>query len=153
MKTKILIQKLIQKGFHICCAESCTGGMLSATLVSESGASQVVSLGLVTYSNEMKEKMLGVKHSSLSQFGAVSECVAGEMASGAARVSNAQIGVGVTGIAGPTGAVPGKPVGTVCFGFYIDGKLVTKTKHFDGDRQSVRQSAVDFAIDYLTKEL
>lgn len=150
MKEATLITKLKEKNYRICCAESCTGGMLSSALVGVSGASDVLDMGFITYANEAKIKLLGVDENTILQYGVVSEPVTAQMATGAAKAAECQVGVGISGIAGPGGATPTKPVGTVCFGFYIDGKVVTKTMHFeDRGRQQVRESAVQYAIDTL----
>lgn len=150
MREDILIKKLKEKKYHICTAESCTGGMLSSAIIGVSGASDVIDMGFVTYANSAKVKLIGVSEQTISEHGVVSEAVAAEMAKGAAKAANAEVGVGISGIAGPTGATPTKPVGTVCFGFFVDGKTITTTEHFENmDRQSVRESAVQFAIDRL----
>ena len=133
---------LKEKGLHISFAESCTGGLACASLVSVSGSSSVLNESYVTYANESKIKLLGVKKETIESFDVVSEEVAREMAQGVARASGAEIGVGVTGIAGPDGGTPEKPVGTVCFGFFINGKLDSKTVNFGSiGRNEVRQEA------------
>lgn len=134
---------------HICCAESCTGGMLSSILVGVSGASDVIDMGLVTYANSAKIKLLCVSEADIDKYGVVSEVVAGQMARGACGISGAEVGVGISGIAGPGGS-DFKPEGMVCFGFCINGKVITKTVQFGPlGRQNVRQSSCEFAIDTL----
>lgn len=134
---------------HICCAESCTGGMLSSTLVGVSGASDVIDMGLVTYANSAKIKLLSVSEADIDKYGVVSEVVAGQMARGACEISGAEVGVGISGIAGPGGS-DFKPEGMVCFGFCVNGKVITKTVQFGPlGRQNVRQSSCEFAIDTL----
>ena len=131
-----LVEILIEKGFTISFAESCTGGKMAAAVVDVADASKVLNASFVTYSNEAKMKYLNVQSDTLENFGAVSEQTAKEMAEGIAKANNADIGVGITGIAGPGGGTDEKPVGTVCFGYCIQGRTLTETVHF-GDRKSV----------------
>lgn len=138
------------KEYHISFAESCTGGMVCAQIVNVPNASKVLNSSFITYSNEAKMKWVHVDPDTLEKFGAVSEEVAKEMAIGAAKVSDSDIGVGITGIAGPAGGTKQKPVGMVCFGFKIKDNLYTYTKHFsDQSRNEVRKSSVDFVIKKL----
>ena len=149
-KEYILVEKLIEKGYHIAFAESCTAGKAAARLVNVPDASKVLDVSFVTYANEAKIKYLGVKSSTIEEFGVVSAEVAGEMAEGVAKESGAEIGVGISGIAGPSGGSPEKPVGMVCFGFYINGKIYTYVKQFgDIGRNNVRDSSVDFCYNTL----
>ncbi len=131
-------------------AESCTGGWIAKALTDIAGSSQWVVEGFVTYSNEAKIHSLGVSPSLLKTHGAVSERVARAMALGALKRSGAQVGVAVTGIAGPGGAVPGKPVGTVWLAWAIerhDRVRVTVTlKRFRGNREAVRRKTVGHAL-------
>lgn len=153
MNEEKLIALLREKQWHICCAESCTGGLLNATLVNVPGASDVLEMGFVTYANRAKQQLMGVREESLSAFGAVSEQVAAEMAAGAARVSGAEIGVGISGIAGPGGAEH-KPEGMVCFGFCVNGAVTTATCQFGTiGRNNVRRRSCDYAVDALLKLL
>lgn len=144
-----------QKGILIATAESCTGGMISAALTDIPGSSAVVDRGFVTYSNEAKQDMLGVKAKSLDRFGAVSESVAGEMAFGALSNSRAELTVSVTGIAGPGGGSADKPVGTVCFGIMAMGAAPsTETCIFeDKGRAYIRQQTVIKALTLLQDHL
>lgn len=147
-----VVYSLIEKGWHIAFAESCTAGLCASRLVSVPDASRVLDVSFVTYANGAKVKYLGVSRGSIEKYGVVSERVAGEMARGAAKESGAQVGVGVSGIAGPGGGTPEKPVGTVCFGFYIDGEVYTFTEHFGAlGRNTVREKSCDFVYDYLKK--
>ena len=146
---KKLGEILKQKNIIISGAESCTGGMVAAEITSVDGISAVFNESFVTYSNDAKHRNLGVSLSTLEKFGAVSEECAREMAEGAAARSGADIAFSVTGIAGPTGGTKEKPVGTVCFGIFFKGSTVTKTAHFEGDRESVRKSAVNFVIEMM----
>ena len=149
-KTSLLVEKLINKNYRICFSESCTGGMLCSSVVDVPSASQVLDMSFVTYANSAKINLLGVDGKTIEKYGVVSETVAGQMAEGAAKVSGAEVAVGVSGIAGPSGGSAEKPIGTVCFGFYINGKVVTKTCHFgDIGRNNVRKSACDTVIDTL----
>ena len=142
---------LEQSGWMLACAESCTGGLLAAAMTETPGSSAWFDRGFVTYSNAAKVEHLRVSEDTLEHFGAVSEETAMEMASGAlAASSRAQLAVSTTGIAGPDGATPGKPVGMVCFGFAhrTSGGVSTRamTHIFEGDRAAIRRAAVAFAI-------
>ncbi|HEX2546101.1 MAG TPA: CinA family protein [Ramlibacter sp.] len=130
-------------------AESCTGGMIAAACTDLSGSSAWFERGFITYSNEAKIELLGVDAAAIAQHGAVSEVVARAMAFGAVRRSRAQVGVAVTGVAGPTGGSPQKPVGTVWFGFQVDGRLSSETLRFEGDRAEVRAATVRHALERL----
>ena len=152
--TEQVIQKLIQKKWTISFAESCTGGMVCARLVDVPNASNVLNASFVTYANEAKMRLLGVREETLEQFGAVSEQTAWEMAQGVAKANQSQVGVAISGIAGPTGGTAEKPVGTVCFGFFINGTVTTETQHFGAlGRTEVRQVATDFVFETLNKLL
>ena len=138
-------------GLTVACAESCTGGLIARALTEIAGSSAWFDRGFVTYSNAAKQDLLGVTDEALQSHGAVSEVVAAQMAGGALSRARVGVALSVTGIAGPGGAVPGKPVGTVCFGWAIrlplqpqaDPLVWTQTRHFDGDRAAVRrQSAI-----------
>ena len=149
-----VVSLLQDKSFHISFAESCTGGLCAARLVGVASASVVFDAGVVTYANEAKIKYLGVKPETIECYGVVSEPVAGQMAEGVAKAQNAQVGVGVSGIAGPTGGTATKPVGMVCFGFYVDGELTTVTKQFgDLGRNVVRETATEFVFETLVQLL
>ncbi len=145
-----VVDKLLELGYHISFAESCTGGLCCGTLVNVTNASKVLDMSFVTYANEAKIRLLGVKADTILSNGVVSEEVAYEMAQGVSKVSGAQIGVGITGIAGPGGATEKKPVGMVCFGFCINGKTVTYTEQFgEIGRNQVRKSSVEFVFKTL----
>ncbi|MBC8493232.1 MAG: CinA family protein [Candidatus Thioglobus sp.] len=148
-----LTKLLIEKQLTIAVAESCTGGGLSSLLTSQSGASEYFDRGFVTYSNQAKMDMLNVSEQTLNEFGAVSEQVAEQMASGVMRHANTDISVSITGIAGPTGGSIQKPVGTVCFGFCILGKCFTQTQHFSGDRAQVIKASMHFALTTIADRL
>jgi nicotinamide-nucleotide amidase len=137
------------KGLRLCTAESCTGGGVSHAITEIAGSSDWFDRGFVTYSNTAKEDMLDVPPALLAQHGAVSEEVAAAMASGALANSDAQVALSTTGIAGPGGAVRGKRVGTVCFGWAIGGDVRTERLVFDGDRKSVREQTVVHSLQGL----
>jgi nicotinamide-nucleotide amidase len=141
-----LAQALLDRGWKLATAESCTGGMIAAACTDLSGSSNWFERGFVTYSNEAKTDSLGVDPGLIAQHGAVSEVVARAMAFGAIRQSLAQVSVAVTGVAGPAGGTPQKPVGTVWFGFQVDGQLTSETRRFDGDRAAVRSATVQHAL-------
>ncbi len=144
-----LSEGLLARGWMMATAESCTGGMIAAACTDLAGSSQWFERGFVTYSNEAKTEMLSVDAALIADHGAVSEVVARAMAHGAVRHSRAQVAVAVTGIAGPTGGSAAKPVGTVCFGFMVNGRLVSETRRFDGDRAQVRAQTVAHALQRL----
>ena len=151
---KVLVDLLIEKGWHISFAESCTGGLASAKLVSVPDASRVLNVSFVTYANEAKVEYLGVCQKTIDEYGVVSEQVAEEMAVGAACKNHAEVGVGISGIAGPGGATASKPVGTVCFGFYVNGKKYVYTKQFGNiGRNNVRDASVRFVYKTLIELL
>lgn len=134
-------------------AESCTGGLLASRIVNVSGASNVLNESLVTYSNQAKMKYLNVSKETLDNFGAVSEECAREMVIGLCEQTGANIGVSVTGIAGPTGGTKEKPVGLVYFGLMIDGKVTINHRTFSGSRYVVRYRATQYALNMVRKGL
>lgn len=127
-------------------AESCTGGLIAAACTDLAGSSAWFERGFVTYSNEAKASMLGVDAALISSHGAVSEPVARSMAQGAMQHSLAQVSVAVTGVAGPSGASPDKPVGTVWFAWALPWGITSELQHFDGDRATVRAATVQHAL-------
>jgi nicotinamide-nucleotide amidase len=144
-----LAQALQARGWMLATAESCTGGMIAAACTDLSGSSNWFERGFVTYSNAAKTELLGVDPALIAQHGAVSELVARAMAFGAVRHSQAQVSVSITGVAGPSGGTPQKPVGTVWFGFQVDGQLTSETRRFAGDRAAVRTATVEHALQRL----
>lgn len=144
-----LVKILAEKGMYISTAESCTGGLIAGAIVNVAGASSVFKEGFVTYSNESKEKRLGVSHSTLENAGAVSEETVKEMAQGLMKVTGADVTIVSSGIAGPDGGTPEKPVGLVylccCTG---DGMYVSRNI-FNGNRQQIREQAVNTAIELV----
>lgn len=153
MKEKELVLKLIEKNYKIATAESCTGGMLASKIVNVPMASKVLDESVVTYANEAKVKYCKVSQKSIEKYGVVSEPVAGEMSKGIADSAGANVGVGISGIAGPTGGTETKPVGMVCFGFCINGEVQTFTKYFKGSRTKVRKQSTNYAINKLLEIL
>jgi len=149
-----LAERLRERGEMLATAESCTGGMIAAALTALPGSSAWYERGFVTYSNAAKIDMLGVARATLEREGAVSEATAEEMAAGAIARSEANLAVGVTGIAGPAGGSADKPVGTVCIGWCRGGAAPrAQTFHFTGDRAAVRHASVLAALDGLLREL
>lgn len=149
-----LVDRLLWLRWHISFAESCTGGKAAAGIVDVPSASGVFNASFVTYSNEAKMKFLDVSEDTIRKYGVVSEPVAAEMAAGAAKNGYAQVGVGISGIAGPSGGTATKPVGMVCFGFYINGETHTRTVYFGSiGRNAVRQASVDFVYHTLLELL
>lgn len=148
---KELIERLIEKKLKISTAESCTGGLLSALLTSVPGASEVLDECIVTYSNEVKRRELGVKAETLDKFGAVSPETAYEMAEGICKKTGADIGVGITGIAGPGGGTAQKPVGLVYAGICVCKKTETMKFNFNGTRDEVREQTCISVLEALLK--
>jgi nicotinamide-nucleotide amidase len=139
---------LIANGQRLATAESCTGGWVSQCLTAIAGSSDWFECGFITYSNDAKREMLGVNAETLATHGAVSEATAAAMATGALRHSRADWALAITGIAGPSGGSPDKPVGTVCFGWAgPDGQLIAETRRFEGDRTEVRAQSVEHALE------
>jgi nicotinamide-nucleotide amidase len=148
-----LAELLREREWMLATAESCTGGLIAAACTDLSGSSDWFERGFVTYSNDAKAELLGVDAALIEAHGAVSEVVARAMAFGAVRRSHAQASVAVTGIAGPTGGTPDKPVGTVWFGFMVEGRLSSEMRRFDGDRAAVRRQTVDYALQRLVERI
>ncbi|HZX26168.1 MAG TPA: CinA family protein [Telluria sp.] len=141
------------KGLLLATAESCTGGGISTAITEIAGSTGWFDCGFVVYSNASKTELLDVPAALIAQHGSVSEEVAAVMAEGALSNSNAHVAVSTTGIAGPTGAVPGKPVGTVCFAWARNGHTHTERLVFQGDRQGVREQTVRHALQGLLRFL
>jgi nicotinamide-nucleotide amidase len=148
-KAEQLAAALRDKGWMLATAESCTGGMIGAACTDLAGSSEWFERGFITYSDQAKTDLLDVDAALITANGAVSEVVARAMAFGAVRRSRAQVSVAVTGIAGPSGGSKDKPVGTVWFGFMVDGRLTSETRRFEGDRAAVRRATVAYAFDGL----
>tara|TARA_B100001765_G_scaffold197489_1_gene148194 strand:+ start:595 stop:1089 length:495 start_codon:yes stop_codon:yes gene_type:complete len=135
------------KDYSFTCAESCTGGWVGHALTSIPGSSEWFGSSFVTYSYEAKTQILGVSSEDLDNFGAVSEEIVEQMVCGALHKSGANVGVAISGIAGPAGATDTKPVGTVCFAWKMDGQdVITSTEYFAGERNEIRYSSVERAL-------
>ena len=142
-----IAQRLKARGAIIVTAESCTGGWVAQELTAIAGSSAWFDRGFVTYSNDAKQDMLGVRAETLKKYGAVSEETAREMAQGALARSRGTVALSITGIAGPSGGTPDKPVGTVCFGWATkDSPPRAETQRFAGDRAAVRRQSVDYSL-------
>jgi len=137
---------LKKKGQTLVTAESCTGGWVAQAVTSVAGSSDWFERGYVTYSNAAKREALGVSAKTLLRHGAVSEATAREMARGALKRGRGTIALAITGIAGPGGGLPGKPVGTVCFAWARGRKMRSETKRFRGGRSRVRRQSVVHAL-------
>ncbi len=150
---EVLAEMLVKNNLTIATAESCTGGMIAAKLINYSGISSSFLEGAVTYSNESKVRRLGVNKNTLETYGAVSSETAKEMVSGITKTSGADIGISITGIAGPSGGTEEKPVGLVYIGLSIKGEIIIKKLNLAGNRQKIRERATNIALDLLRREL
>ena len=148
-----LAAALLARGAQMATAESCTGGLIAGACTDIAGSSDWFERGFVSYSNQAKTEMLGVDAALIEAHGAVSEAVALAMARGAVAHSRAQCSLAVTGVAGPGGGSPAKPVGTVWFGWCVDGHTDAECLRFDGDRAAVRQQTVEHALKGLLRRL
>lgn len=155
---KVLAEILLSKKWKITAAESCTGGLVCASLTELAGSSEWFERGYITYSNQAKHECLSVPKALLDSFGAVSEQVAKAMAEGAQMHSGANVAISITGIAGPSGGSIAKPIGTVCFAWAIqndggENRVLTQTLLFTGDRQAIREQACHYVLSELAKLL
>jgi nicotinamide-nucleotide amidase len=149
-----LAKILLKNQWRLTTAESCTGGLVAASLTALSGSSEWFERGYITYSNDSKSEDIGVDAHLIQDHGAVSIQVAKAMAVGAKQSSNSNIALSITGIAGPTGGSKEKPVGTVCFAWILDNDQVfSETKLFTGNRSEIRDAASEFALSQLTRLL
>lgn len=140
-------EALKEKQYYLVTAESCTGGWVAKSITDIAGSSHWFDRGFITYTNKSKQEMLGVSKQTLDTFGAVSEKTVSEMVQGAIERSNANLGVAISGIAGPGGGSPEKPVGMVCFAWGgVNMNTHTGTENFNGDREQVRAQAVAAAL-------
>ena len=145
-----LVTLLQAKTLKLVTAESCTGGLLAATITRKPGVSEVFERGFVTYSNEAKTELLGVREATLKDHGAVSPETAKEMALGALKTSHADLAISITGIAGPDGGTADKPIGLVYFGFALKGgSFGAIEEHFDGGREDIQNEATTTALKRL----
>ena len=146
----LIYNELVRLNMKLSTAESCTGGLVAGTIINVSGASKIIDMGVVTYSNEAKINLVNVNPLTLEKYGAVSEEIAKEMAKGIALKSKSNIGLSTSGIAGPSGGTTKKPVGMVCFGIYIDGLEYSYTHIFENlSRKLIRESSVQFLLQKL----
>lgn len=150
---EVVVRLLEQGRLTITTVESCTGGLLSGQLVKVPGASKVLERGFVTYSNEAKNQMVGVSQTTLEEMGAVSQETAEEMAEGGRKAAGADVGISITGVAGPGGGTEEKPVGMVCMACSIRGKIRRETFYFSGDREKIRKSSVVQGLNLVREEL
>ncbi len=150
---EVLLDLCVARGDTIAVAESCTGGLLGARLTEIPGSSRVVLGGVIAYSNAVKEQELGVSADDIAQFGAVSEQVATQLARGVRGMTGATIGVGITGIAGPDGGTPEKPVGTVWIAIDVRGEVTSRVAIYIGDRAEIRHRATQVAMDLMRRAL
>lgn len=139
-------QFLLEKGWKLVIAESCTGGGLGEQITSISGSSKWFDRGFITYSNQAKIEMLGVSPQTLEENGAVSEETVLEMAAGALKQSSAQLSIAISGIAGPDGGTPNKPVGTVWIGWATAKNARAEKYLLNGDRQAIRRQAIEISL-------
>lgn len=140
---------LLEKRKTIAVAESCSGGLTSSLLTKISGSSRYFILGIVAYSNKAKEDILGIRHSYVIKNGAISSIVASKMAGSIRKISKANLGIGITGIAGPTGGAPQKPVGTVFIAIDSKNKKICKKFLFKGSRVAIRRKTALKALELL----
>lgn len=148
-----VVKMLKNAGMTVTTVESCTGGLLSGTLVDVAGVSEVLNQAYVTYANGAKQSLVGVKAETLEAYGAVSEQTAREMAEGGAKAANADAALAVTGIAGPDGGTDEKPVGLVYIGCHVNGNTVVERNVFSGNRREVREQSVGAALALLKRQL
>ena len=147
---RVLGSALLERGWRMATAESCTGGWIAQVMTATAGSSDWFECALVTYSNAAKVSLLGVDAMIIERFGAVSVETAAQMADGARRALGVDVAVSVTGVAGPGGGSPDKPVGTVCFGFTVGGRSTLTERHvFPGERREVRARTVAHALTRL----
>jgi PncC family amidohydrolase len=143
---QVFFQMMSEKKYHVSTAESCTGGMLSARIINVSGSSSIIEEAFITYSEDAKMKVLGIQEKTLKKYGVTSIECAGEMARCLKKLTDCELCVSITGIAGPAGGTEETPVGTVCFGICFHDACLTFKEWFPGDRLSVRKKAVSFAL-------
>ncbi len=141
-----VVKLLDERGLTLAAAESCTGGLVAHLLTCIPGSSRVFVFGAVTYADDMKVEVLQVDRSLIQDSGAVSELVANEMAVGCRSVGHTNLGVSTSGIAGPSGGTPAKPVGTVCFGLAAGGYNRTEKRRFEGNRTEIQRQAAAHAL-------
>ncbi|MBT1729140.1 2-oxo-tetronate isomerase [Enterobacter quasimori] len=151
--TKKLATKLTDAGLRLTTAESCTGGNLAVALCAEENTSEFYDVGMVVFSDEAKERILGVRHETLTRFTAVSEQTVTEMAAKIRDIAQADISIAISGYAGPEGGDDGTAAGTVCFAWNLGALTETSTVHFSGECQDVVEKAVRYALSELIEKL
>ncbi len=149
----LLAQLLLPRGWWLAVAESCTGGLVGHLVTNVPGASRYFRGGVIAYHNGVKEALLGVPAEVLARHGAVSEATVRAMAQGVARLLHAQVGLAISGIAGPTGGTPEKPVGTVWMGLALPDRVLARRFHFQGDRVAIKTAAARHALLWLVQTL
>lgn len=151
---EVTVGKLLERrAWHLAVAESCTGGLIAHTLTNVSGSSNYFLGGVTAYANEAKQRLLGVRRETIEQHGAVSQETVFEMAQGVRQALGAEVGLSVSGIAGPSGGMPDKPIGTVWIGLSAEDTLRAWCFHFHGDRLQVKQGAAQKALRLLVEYL
>jgi PncC family amidohydrolase len=148
-----VVTQLIQKELTLATAESCTGGLIAKLITDVAGSSKIFIGGVVSYSNEMKQKWLNVKSETLEKFGAVSEETVSEMLSGIVAATKSDLAIAVSGVAGPTGGTPEKPVGTVFIGWRFQEKQIVDRFQFDGNREEIRNFSAERALLKLIEQI
>lgn len=149
-----IYEKLKEKGYKVATAESCTGGLLAGKIINVNGASNIIDMSFVTYSNQAKELLVGVNKDTIDKYSVVSEEVAKEMAIGAKNKANCEVGLSTTGLAGPKGGDKENPVGTVCFGIAVNDKVYTYRYVFKNiSRQYIRKASVNYILKRLLEIL
>ena len=150
---EVVGEALVAKGWRLATAESCTGGLLARRITDVPGSSRYFERGFVTYSNSAKQELVGVSAADLEAHGAVSAAVAEQLARGARERAKAEMGVGITGIAGPDGGSEEKPVGTVFIGLASPGGAAVRRYRFSGTRRTIRERTAQTALDLIRREL
>ena len=148
-KAKEVVELLIQRGLKVTSAESCTGGLFAAHITSVSGSSECFEGSFVTYSNEIKHRMINVREETLEKYGAVSEECVLEMAENSRKIMKSDIAIAISGIAGPSGGTDDKPVGLVWICLAAEGDIKAYKNIFSGDRQEVREQSVMFSLNLI----
>ena len=148
-KAKEVVELLIQRGLKVTSAESCTGGLFAAHITSVSGSSECFEGSFVTYSNEIKHRMINVREETLEKYGAVSEECVLEMAENSRKIMKSDIAIAISGIAGPSGGTDDKPVGLVWICLAAEGYIKAYKNIFSGDRQEVREQSVMFSLNLI----
>jgi len=150
---KLIINKLLKKGITLSVAESFTGGLLSSIFIKTPGISKIFNMGLITYSNDSKKKILRISTKNIKKYGAVSNVVAKEMLINLHKISKSKLCISTTGIAGPSGGTNNKPVGLVYIGIKFNKKIIILEKKIKGTRNQIKQQSIKYIFNYLDKLL